>query len=205
MRLRLLRQSSTPPLLEGAATTAPREWNLRYIPYFSNAPQYDVQGNVYAPEATDDWKCPVVMGTMDRKLEQDVPYRETVFKEISQTARIDSIHGISLGVCVLVQCGGIEDVALMRIHSPEPAFKRVVIACPEMVETGVLVEALAAVQIGIGRRPRAGDLRAEGIERVRVRDGAASACQESHVPVPVVAVEAGHKGTIHQLIFANPL
>jgi len=137
------------------------------------------------------------MSTVDRKLEEDVPYRETVFKEISQTARIDSIHGISLGVCVLVQCGGIEDVALMRIHRPEPAFERVVIACPEMVETDVLVEALATVQIGIGRRPRAGNLTTEGVERVRVRDGTATARQESNVPVTVVAVEAGHKGPIH--------
>jgi hypothetical protein len=74
-----------------------------------------------------------------------------------------------------------------------------------VVETNVLIEALAALEIEIRGRSRAGDPGSEGIELVRVGDRACSVRQESDVTVAVVAVEARNPLAADQFILANAL
>ena len=64
---------------------------------------------------------------------------------------------------------------------------------------------LPAVQEVIGSAPRSANLDSERIVFVRIGHGPRQTCQEAHVPVPVVAVEARRPRAAHQLVFADPV
>ena len=112
-----------------------------------------------------------------------------------QHARIENISDLGSTQCA---------VLLTWVHGLEPAREHVVVACSQRVETQIAVEALATVEIRVRRGARAGDRRAESVERVRVRDCAHRVRQEAHVAMAVVAVEGG-PGAPDELVLADEL
>ena len=73
------------------------------------------------------------------------------------SSRIKRIYRIVPRVRILMQCSWISDRPRCRVHGLEPARQLVIIARPQLIQIQIAVEALAAVEVGIRDRSRAGD------------------------------------------------
>jgi hypothetical protein len=104
-----------------------------------------------------------------------------------------------------VQRGRINNVSLVGVWGLKPARQHIVKPRPQMVQVEIAVESLAAVQVGIRDRARAGDRHAEGVELVGVAHRARGVRREAHIAVAVVAVEGWCPRAAGELVLADAL
>ena len=111
-------------------------------------------------------------------------------------ARIDVADRVGVGVQILVERHRIGRIALERVHRREPAQCRVVVACPQVIQTRTIAQLLACESVSICRTAGGLEKIAKRIVVVRVGDVLQLIGQHPGRQIAVVVVIGGVAATM---------